>query len=148
MRSFISGLDRRDVALFAGGLVLAIVTTILWDFFLEPAISGMFPDNAQVFNKYLLAILIIGLAALVTLISLIAAQRSGGLNTRSALISGLLVRFGIALEIVGIAIIPIALYYSSDPTRSVPIGFASFTAVFAGLFIAGIGGNMLAPRRV
>src|SRR5688572_5823565 len=131
MRNFISGLDRRDVALYAGGLVLAIVLTVLWDLLLEPAVSSMFPDNAQVFNKYLLAFIVVGLAVLVTLISLVAAQRGGGLATRNALIAGLLVRLGIALEILGIAIIPIALYYSSDPTRSVPIGFASFTAVFA-----------------
>jgi hypothetical protein len=148
MRSFISELDRRDMVLYAGGLVLAIILTILWDLFLEPVVSNMFPDNAQVFNKYLLAVLIVGLAAVVALVSLVAAQRSGGLPTRNALIAGVLVRFGIALELLGITIIPIALYYSSDPTRSVPIGFAAFTAVFAGLFLAGIGGNMLAPRRV
>jgi hypothetical protein len=54
---------------------------------------------------------------------------------------------GLGMQIFGLLIAPIGLYFETDPTRSVPIGFAAFTAVFFGVFVAGFGGNMLAPPR-
>jgi hypothetical protein len=35
-----------------------------------------------------------------------------------------------------------------QPPRSVPVGFSFFDCVFVGIVLAGIGGNIIAPRRV
>ena len=157
MRNFSLGVPNRDLILFAGAAVVGIALTILWHLFLIGPISSLFPANSQIANKYFLTVLLMGLAFVVTLASLAIAPRARregdrparrGLRARLwALLPGFLVRFGLALEIVGILITPIGLYYATDPTRSVPVGFTAFTMVFLGLFLAGIGGNMLAPRR-
>ena len=157
MRNFSLGVSRRDLILFAGASVVGIALTILWHLFLIGPISSLFPANSQIANKYFLTFVLMGLSFVVTLASLVIAPRERRDNGRPArrrlrsrlapLLPGFLVRFGLALEIIGILITPIGLYYATDPTRSVPVGFASFTMVFLGLFLAGIGGNMLAPRR-
>jgi hypothetical protein len=54
---------------------------------------------------------------------------------------------GLAMQIFGLIITPVGLFYETNPVISVPIGFASFLTVFFGVFIAGFGGNMLAPPR-
>ena len=157
MGNFSLGVSRRDLILFAGASVVGIALTILWHLFLIGPISSLFQANAQIANKYFLTAVLTGLSFVVTLASLAIAPRerrendrpvTRGLRSRlGSLLPGFLVRFGLALEIIGILITPIGLYYATDPNRSVPIGFASFTMVFLGLFLAGIGGNMLAPRR-
>ncbi len=148
LRNLNLGVGRRDTALFVGGTILALGLTALWDLLLVEPITAAFPNNAQVVTKYLLTAMIIALAGAITLVSLVLARRQGAGAERRGMIAGFLIRFGLALQIFGIFIVPIGLIYSTNPTRSVPVGFAAFTAVFLGLFVAGIGGNMVAPRRV
>jgi hypothetical protein len=146
MRNFSLGVNRRDLLLFAAAAVLGVLLTIVWDLFVEPMITGMAGDNAQQFNKYILTVLLLGLCVLVSVVSL-GAARSEQRRDRRSLVAGLMVRFGIAMQLIGLIVTPIALYYATDPTRSVPIGFASFTLVLLGIFVAGFGGNALLPRR-
>ena len=147
MRNFKLGVGRRDLILFVGATLLVIAFTIVWTLFLVDFIGSLWRGEEQRINKYFLALFLLGLAGAVTLVSLGVAQRGGGRPDIRALLPGFMVRFGLALQVFGICITPIGLYYATDPTRSVPLGFAAFTAVFLGLFIAGFGGNMIAPRR-
>ncbi len=144
MRNFSLGVDRRNVLLFTVVIVLAFVLTVVWSLFLVDPIGGFWVGEEQRINKYILTIVLYGLAFVTAIVSLGAGVRGA---SRSALLPGFLVRFGMALELIGIAIIPIALYFAADPTRSVPLGFAAFSLVMIGLIIAGVGGNMLVPRR-
>ena len=148
MRNFNLGVPRRELLLFAGAAVVALVITILWDLLLVDPIAVMFPNNSQVANKYLLTFLMYGLAFLAAVVSLFLARRSGGETTRGHLIAGFLIRFGLALEVFGLLITPVALVHATNPTRSVPVGFAFFACVFVGIVLAGIGGNIIAPRSV
>jgi uncharacterized membrane protein YjgN (DUF898 family) len=147
MRNFRLGVARRDLMLFAGTAVAAFAITVLWDLLLVDSISLMFPNNSQIANKYVLTFLMYGLAFLVAILSLFMARRNGGETTRVGLIAGFLIRFGIALEVFGILITPIGLFHATNPTRSVPVGFTFFACVFVGIVLAGIGGNIIAPRR-
>ncbi len=147
MRNFNLGVDRRNIFLFVLGSLLALGVTVFWDFFLLGPITDFAPDNAQNLNKYVLTLLLFGLSAAVTLASLALSRREGRRPGMLGLLPGLMVRFGLALQIFGTVITPIGLWYAGDPTRSVPIGFAAFAMVFLGLFVAGFGGNMIAPRR-
>ena len=144
MRNFSLGVPRRDLILFAAATVLAIAVTIVWMLFLVDIIGGFWVGNEQRINKYFLTVVLIGLAIVVSAVSLLGARRESGAR---GMLPGFLVRFGLALQIFGILITPIALRYSTNPTISVPVGFASFTTVFAGLFLAGLGANMQVPRR-
>lgn len=136
MRNFSLGVGRRDVIFFTGATVAMFVFTIFWDLVLEPLI------NDQVLNKYFLTLVLFGFALAVAVLTAAA----GGRNARG-FVPSVLARFGVALQIFGIAITPIGLFYATDPTRSVPVGFAAFSAVIIGIIIAGVGGNMLVPRR-
>ncbi len=141
------GVSRTDLLLFVLAIVAALVLTVLWHLFLIDLIGSVMPGNEQLANKYFLTFILLGLSALVTLVSLFVARREGGVRTRHDLIAGVMIRFGLALQIIGIIITPIGLVFATDPERSVPVGFAAFTMVFLGLFISGFGGNMVAPRR-
>lgn len=153
MRNFSLGVGRRDLALFGGATLLALIVTVVWHLFMIEPITAFFPNYAQLANKYILTFIIYGLALLVAVLSVLLARRGAAEANRanemgrSSMLAQFLVRFGVALEILGLIITPVGLFYATDPTRSVPVGFASFTAIFVGLFLAGIGGNMLAPRR-
>lgn len=150
MRNINLGAGRRDIVLFAGATALAILVTLLWNLFLVDPISNFgsyCQRNSQICNKYFLTVVIFGIAVVTTALSIILARRVGGLATRHTLIAGTLVRFGLALQLLGILITPIGLFYATNPTRSVPVGFTFFTTVFLGIWLAGIGGNMLRPRR-
>ncbi len=142
MRNFNLGVGRRDLAFFAGAAILMIVLTIVWDL----ALADVIVDQAL--NKYFLTLVLFGLAALTAfLASLVAGRDDGARTSLRGRLPGLIVRFGMALQIFGIVITPIGLFHATNPTRSVPVGFAAFSAVMLGLIIAGIGGNMLVPRR-
>ncbi len=147
MRNFSLGVDRRNIGLFALGSLAALGVTIVWHLFLVGPITNFAPNNAQRLNKYVLTFLLFGLAGAVTLVSLALSRREGRRPGLLGLLPGVMVRFGMALQIFGIMITPIGLYYATNPTRSVPVGFASFSGVMLGLIIAGVGGNMLLPRR-
>jgi predicted neutral ceramidase superfamily lipid hydrolase len=138
MRNFSLGVGRRDLIIFAGSTILMLVLTIVWDLFLVETISS------QALNKYFLTLVLFALAAVVAFLSAVAAGRSAGIR---GMLPSLVTRFGLALQIFGTMITPIGLFYATNPTRSVPVGFAAFSAVMLGMIIAGVGGNMLVPRR-
>lgn len=148
LRNFNLGADRRDVVLFVVGTILALGLTVFWDQILVAPITASFPNNAQVVSKYVLCLIILLLAGVISVLSLISSRRSTRDGGPRQPVAGLMIRFGLALQIFGILITPIGLFYATNPTRSVPVGFTAFTAVFLGLFIAGIGGNLVAPRRL
>ncbi len=147
MRNFNLGVRRLDIALFALAALAAVGFTVLWHLTMVDWIGSLWRGNEQRINKYFLTVVLYGLAFGVTIVSLGLAHLRGPRPGLFALLPGFLVRFGLALQIFGILIMPIALWYAGDPTRSVPIGFASFSTLFIGVFIAGFGGNMIAPRR-
>lgn len=126
--------DRRDVLLFAvvGLLLFGVVTA--WSLFLTSLLDTW--NNLFVLALVLLASL------LVAVIPGISWDRNG-LRPRARF----MVRLGMAMQIFGVLITPVGLYFETNPVISVPIGFASFLTVFFGVFIAGFGGNMLAPPR-
>jgi hypothetical protein len=138
MRNINLGVDRREYILFGGSTLLVLVMTILWAVLFVPVF------NDQAFNKYMLTVVLYGLSVLIAVVSLGATMRGA---SRRAMLPGFLVRFGLALQFFGIIIMPVGLFYATDPTRSVPVGFAAFSTAMIGLIIAGIGGNMLVPRR-
>src|SRR3954452_17572980 len=115
MRNVLAGIGRRDIGIYVGATILMILLTIGWDLFLVETIG------TQQLNKYFLTAVLFALAALVAVVSAIAARGSHGFA------AALLVRFGLALEIFGIMITPIGLYYATNPTRSVQVGFAAFS---------------------
>lgn len=144
MRNFSLGVDRRNIVLFMAAVVLGFVLTVVWSLFLIDLIGSLWVGEEQRINKYILTVVLYGLAFLTAVVSLGAGARG---MARRALLPGFLVRFGMALQLIGVVIIPIALWFGTDPERSVPLGFAAFSLVMIGLIIAGIGGNMLVPRR-
>jgi hypothetical protein len=138
MRNFSLGVGRRDAFIFAGATILVILLTIGWNLFLVDIIG------TQALNKYFLTVVLFGLALVLAVFSTVVAGRSAGVR---GMLPSLMTRFGLALQIFGIMITPIGLYYATNPTRSVPVGFAAFSSVIIGIIIAGVGGNMLVPRR-
>lgn len=143
--------SRRDILLFVAGSLVAFGLTIVWAFVLFRLIA----NGDQRINKYLLALAILGVAAVLGAIPLLLGWERGaeegrargrfGLSQRA--IGAFMIRFGIAAQIFALLISLIGLYFATDPTRSVPVAFASFTAALLGLFVAGFGGNVLAPAR-
>ena len=147
MRNFSLGVNRRDLILYVIGAIVAIGFTFFWQAALVGPIGSLWAGNEQRANKYFLTVVMYGVAVVVTILSYLASLRDADRSGRR-MVPGIMVRLGLALEIFGILITPIALAYAGDPQRSVPIGFTAFSTVFVGLFIAGFGGNMLAPKRV
>ena len=140
--------SRRDILLFVGASIVALGITIVWAFALVESIDG----GNQTTNKYLLSVVILGIAFLVGAIPLLLrwdgdAGGRGRFGLSSHAIAAFMVRFGLAAQIIAVLITTVGLYFATDPTRSVPVAFASFTAMLLGLFVAGFGGNMLAPAR-
>ncbi len=128
-----------DITLFTLVIVGVLVITILWS--LPNSVADQLDQST---NKYLLAVLFLGAAAIVAILPrFLPAWKHEG----PSLLGATMVRFGLALEIMAVLASGIALYYATDPTRSVPIGFAAFTGVLVGMVVAGIGGNKLAPPR-
>jgi hypothetical protein len=137
--------DRRDVLLFTALGIVSIVVTLGWALLV---LSGIFNiENIEVFgislpNTYFLTLIVFGISALAAVLPRVLWARDER-KPRATL----MVRFGMALQIFGILITPIGLWWATNPIISVPVGFASFTAVLLGMFIAGFGGNMLAPAK-
>ncbi|GAC1359593.1 MAG: hypothetical protein NVS4B8_01660 [Herpetosiphon sp.] len=145
----ILGFTPLQIGLWIAGMVVAFVMTLAWDQLLVERISSLSTNNGQIYNKYFLTLVMFILAAVWAVLSLLLGRRNdvaAGPGNHQRL-GAVLVAFGTALMLLGSAIIPIGLYYHNIPTRSVPVGFAYFTTVFIGLFVAGVGGNMRAPRR-
>ncbi len=143
MRNFSLGVGRRDTVIFVGATILVILLVIGWDLALVDVIG------TQQLNKYFLALMVYAVAFVIAGLSALAGGLRRGMGRAGilAMIPSFLVRFGLALQIFGIMITPIGLFHATNPTRSVPVGFAAFSAVIVGIIIAGVGGNMVGPRR-
>jgi hypothetical protein len=122
--------DRRDVLLF---VVIAIVVF---------ALTAVMAVTGTINKGFTLGLLIVA-ALLAAVIPAISWGR-GESRPRARF----MVRLGLAMQIFGVIMTPVGLYYETNPVISVPVGFAAFLSVFFGVFIAGFGGNMLAPPRV
>lgn len=134
--------SRRDVLLFVAASVLMLAVEVVWLLVLEPLVNNLAGPNGQLYNKYVLTLLVLGVAALAAFVPNL--MPNWGRSERKPRAS-FMVRFGIALQIFGLLISPIGLLYATDPAISVPVAFAAFTAVLIGVFVAGFGGNMIAP---
>ncbi len=128
--------DRRDVLLFTAVGLALFGFSVVWALFLA---NMTIPVIGQ---KMLMLLVVLAASALVAFVPRAAWGRS-----EDRPLARLMVRLGLAMQIFGLAITPIGLYYESNPVVSVPVGFAAFLAVFFGVFIAGFGGNMIAPPR-
>ncbi len=93
-------------------------------------------------QKLFLLLVVLAAAALAAFIPRITWGRN-----EDRPLARLMVRLGMAMQIFGLVITPIGVWYEANPVISVPVGFASFLVVFFGVFIAGFGGNMIAPPR-
>lgn len=142
--------SRRDIVLFTAASIVALGLTIAWAFVLVNFIAGA----DQTINKYLLTIAMLGIAALTGIVPLLlrwdrepegSPRGRFGLSNRA--IAAFMVRFGLAAQIIAVLTCLVGLYFATDPTRSVPIAFSTFTLALLGLFVAGFGGNVLAPAR-
>lgn len=122
--------DRRDVLLF---VVLAIVVF---------ALTALMAVTGNINKLYTLGLLIITSV----IAAVIPAFTWGRGESRPR--ARFMVRLGLAMQVFGVIMTPVGLYYETNPVISVPVGFAAFLSVFFGVFIAGFGGNMLAPPRV
>lgn len=130
---------RRDVLLFVALGVAALGFAIVWALFLAAPIAQA--TGSTTANNFLVLGVILLLSAIAAAIPFVTSGRS---ETRP--IARAMVRLGLGMEIFGLLVTPVGLFFESDPIISVPIGFASFLVVFFGVFIAGFGGNMLAPK--
>lgn len=128
--------DRRDVLLFTVAGLAIFGFSIVWALFL--ANLSMWPIGQKVF----MLLVVLAFSALVAIIPRITWGRN---ETRPG--ARLMIRLGLAMQIFGILVTPVGLYYETNPVVSVPVGFAAFLTVFFGVFIAGFGGNMIAPPR-
>lgn len=128
--------DRRDIGLFVVAGLALFAFSVVWALFL----SGLtIPVIGQ---KVFMLLVVLAFSALVAVIPRLTW---GSGETRPG--ARLMVRLGLAMQIFGLIITPVGLFYETNPVISVPIGFAAFLTVFFGVFIAGFGGNMLAPPR-
>lgn len=123
--------DYRDILLFVGVGLVVFVITVVWALTFSSVVGNIFTLS-----------LIVLAAAIVTIIPYFTWGRS-----ESHPIARAFVRFGLGLQVFGLLITPVGLYYETTPDISVPVGFGSFLAVFFGVFIAGFGGNFIAPKR-
>jgi FtsH-binding integral membrane protein len=128
--------DRRDVLLFTVVGLALFVFSIVWALFLAQI-------EIPIIGQNLFLTLVVIVAALV--VAIVPRGAWGRNETKPR--ARFAVRFGLGLQIFGLVITPVGLYYETLPAISVPVGFASFLAIFFGVFIAGFGGNALAPDR-
>ncbi|WP_026370970.1 hypothetical protein [Kallotenue papyrolyticum] len=129
---------RNDVLLFLGLDLGLFALTIVWALLLAEPIFRV----AKKGNNYLILLLLFLFALLAALIPYLTWGRR---ETRPR--ARFMVRFGLALQIFAVTLTLPAIYFASNPVVAVPIGFATFLAMFTGVFLAGFGGNMLAPPR-
>ena len=128
--------DRRDVLLFTVAGLAIFGFSVVWALFLANLDIPIIGQNG------LMLLVVLAFSALV---AVIPRFTWGHDEARPG--ARLMVRLGLAMQIFGILVTPIGLYFEANPVVSVPIGFASFLTVFFGVFIAGFGGNMIAPPR-
>ena len=128
--------DRRDVLLFTVVGLVVFGFSVVWALFLA---NLPIPIIGQ---KGFMLLVVLAFSALVAIIPRFTWGRN---ETRPG--ARLMIRLGLAMQIFGILITPVGLYYETNPVVSVPVGFAGFLVVFFGVFIAGFGGNMIAPAR-
>ena len=128
--------DRRDVLLFIVIGLALFGFTVAWALFLANITIPVIGQNI------FLLLVVLAAAAVAAFIPRIAWGRSEDRPT-----ARLMIRLGLAMQIFGLVITPIGVWYEANPVISVPVGFASFLVVFFGVFIAGFGGNMVAPPR-
>ncbi|MDQ5851170.1 MAG: hypothetical protein M3380_03690, partial [Chloroflexota bacterium] len=120
-----------DIILVAGIALGVFVLTVLW------SLPGSVADILnQSLNKYLLAVLFLGAAAVAALVPRFVPRLWPASRDP---VGATMVRFGITLQIIAVLTCTVGLWFASNPTRSVPVGFAAFTAMFVGLFVAGFG---------
>lgn len=127
--------SRRDVLLYVVATIVVLVICAAWAVLVVPIF------NDQVLNKYLITIVFLVISIAMGFVGGIPRLRG---SRRS--LGAFMVRAGMAMQIFGTAISLVGLFYATDPSRSVPVAFAAFTLVFLGIFVAGFGGNMLAPK--
>ncbi len=128
--------DRRDVLLFVILGILSVAVTLAWALLISPIYSATTIGNT----------ITLGTLLVFSILAALIPYFTWGRQERRP-IASFMVRFGMALQIFGLIVTPIGLVYETNPVISVPVGFASFLTVFFGVFIAGFGGNMLAPPR-
>ena len=128
--------ESRDILLFTVLGLAALGFTVVWALFLANLPIPLIGQNGFLF---------LAVIAFSVLAAAIPFFTWGRRETRP--LARAFIRFGLALQIFGILITPVGLYYATNPVVSVPVGFASFLTVFFGVFIAGFAGNLVAPPR-
>jgi uncharacterized membrane protein len=131
---------RNDALLVLGLGLLIFGFAAVWSVVLADSIFRQFRSSTP--NNFLMLLVLIGFAAVATIVPWFTWGRN---ETRK--IARAMVRFGISIQVFAVLITPVGLYFETDPVIAVPIGYASFLAMFLGVFVAGFGGNMLAPPR-
>jgi hypothetical protein len=131
--------SRRDVLLMTAAVLVVFAITAVWGFLLV----NNDPFRSQNISKYFLTLLFFGAAAVVGLLPYLTKWG----RQEDHRLARLFVRVGTALMLFAIVASVIGLLYATDPTRSVPVGYATFTAMLIGLFMAGFAGNALIPDR-
>jgi hypothetical protein len=131
--------SRRDVLLMTAAVLVVFAITAVWGFLLV----NNDPFRSQNSSKYFLTLLFFGAAAVVGLLPYLTKWG----RQEDHRLARLFVRVGTALMLFAIVASVIGLLYATDPTRSVPVGYATFTAMLIGLFMAGFAGNALIPDR-
>ncbi len=131
---------RNDALLVVALGVVIVGLGIVWAALLADPIFLRFGSSSP--NNWLMLLTLIGFAALAAAIPRFTWGRD-----ESRPIARAMVRFGISLQIFAVLMTPIGLYFETDPVVAVPVGYGTFLAMFLGVFVAGFGGNMLAPPR-
>ena len=130
---------RRDVLLMAAATIVVFIITAVW----AVQLVGENPFRSQNASKYFLTFLFFAAAAAVAAFPFLTKwDRQAGHPLARAV-----VRFGVALMLFAVFSSLIGLFYATDPTRSVPVGFATFAAMLTGLLTAGFAANSLAPDK-
>lgn len=136
----ISFADRRDVLLMTAATLVVFAITAVWGVFL--AGTGIFRN--QNLSGYILLLLFLGAGGAVGAFPFVTGWDREKGQARARMV----VRIGIALQLFSVLASLVGLFYATDTTRSVPVGFATFTAMMLGLILAGFAGNLLAPKQV
>ena len=131
--------SRRDVLLMTAAVLVVFAITAVWGFLLV----NNDPFRSQNISKYFLTFLFFAAAGAVAALPYLTKWG----RQEDHRLARLFVRVGTALMLFAIVASVIGLLYATDPTRSVPVGYATFTAMLIGLFMAGFAGNALIPDR-
>lgn len=131
---------RRDVLLMTAATLVVFIITAVWGVLLAGEVG---PFRNQNISKYFLTLLFFAAAGAVAALPYLTKwdRQAGHVIARAV------VRFGVALMLFGVVASLVGLFYATDPTRSVPVGFATFAAFLPGLLLAGFAGNSLAPDK-